>query len=497
MGLRVLTPAGRLVASTVAATGVALVAPGVAAADTTLHGFPNATVAGALIGLVTFFVLARRPIPASAIAAAPRRRLVTRSIVLTLVSVREEAIWRGLVLGLLAGPAGRLGALAASTALFATAHVRGQGRAAAAHLVTGLSFGLAYVATGRLVAAMVAHASYNVLVGASSLATQEVSLSDTGRASAAVVASRPLSRRPRSMHERITSPNAVVASLEGVVKSFSSVRALDGIDLELRRGEILAVLGPNGAGKTTAVAIMLGLRRADEGRATLFGHDPRLPRARRHVGAVLQEITFPPAVRVRETVELARAHFPNPPSTVATLARLGLESEANRDAAGLSGGQRRRLAVALALAGDPDALFLDEPTAGMDASARRSLLGDIVDFAGKGGAVLLTTQQLAEAEEIASRVVLVSRGRVLLEGTVNELRARGGLVRVTLHASSLPPLPGVASADSRGTRHVVYVDDADLYVANLVRSGVAFHGLEVVPASLEDAFVTLTGEAIE
>jgi ABC-2 type transport system ATP-binding protein len=302
---------------------------------------------------------------------------------------------------------------------------------------------------------------------------------------------RPLRRGGLLQTSQAPAP---VASLHGVRKSFGAVVALDAIDLELSRGEILALLGPNGAGKSTAVAIMLGLRRPDAGRATLFGVDPRNPASRRQVGAALQDISFPPGLRVRDAIELVRAHFESPEPTEAVLARLDLESLGGRDAMGLSGGQRRRLAVALALAGRPGAVFLDEPTTGMDATARRALLADIVDFARAGGAVLLTTQQLAEAEEIATRVVLLVEGRVILEGTVAEMRARAGLTRVSLRAARLPRLPGVASADSFDGRHVVYVEDADRFVADLVRSGVSFEQLEVTRARLEDAFLVLTSQ---
>jgi ABC-2 type transport system ATP-binding protein len=150
--------------------------------------------------------------------------------------------------------------------------------------------------------------------------------------------------------------------------------------------------------------------------------------------------------------------------------------------------------VALALAGRPDVLFLDEPTAGMDATARRGLLRDLARFAADGGSVLLTTQQLSEAEEIATRVVVLARGRVILEGSVAEVRARAGTTRVTLRAKRVPQLDGIASIDSHLDRHVVYVEDADVFVAELVRSGVPFRELEVTPVSLEDAFVTLTRE---
>jgi ABC-2 type transport system ATP-binding protein len=478
-----------------ALTALALAtAPGIAPLDPTLSGVGGALVLGCAAGAGTFALLARRRLPAVAIVALPRQRLLARSLVLTAKSAQEEVLWRALLLGVLAGPFGRLAALAASAVLFAGSHVRRQGRAATAHLLTGTAFGAVYLTTGRLLAAIAAHATYNVLIGAASMAEECMSLSDNGRTRSRLVASSAtLDRRPMTAAAR--PPAAAVARLEGVVRSFGRIRALDGIDLALHRGEVLALLGPNGAGKSTAVAIMLGLRRPDQGRASLNGSDPRKASSRRAVGAVLQDVSFPPTLRVRELVDLVRAHFPAPSSVEETLARLDLNSLADRQAAGLSGGQRRRLAVALALAGNPEVLFLDEPTAGMDAAGRRALLRDVAAFAADGGAVLLTTQQLAEAEEIASRVALLTRGRVALEGTVAEVRARGGMTRVTLRAAALPPLSGVTSVDSQGDRHVMLAGDADSLVAELVHSGVAFHELEVVPVSLEDAFVAITAEA--
>jgi ABC-2 type transport system ATP-binding protein len=484
---------GRL-AGWVAVTALAtLVAPSVEPLDPSLHGLANGGVFGCVVGGAIFVVLARRRIPAAAVAALPRRRLVARSVVLTAKSAQEEALWRALALGLLVGPLGRLAAISATTVLFAAAHVHRQGRAAAVHLVTGTAFGAVYVVTGRLVAAVAAHATYNVLVGTGAMTEEDMSVSNTGLRTTGVVASAAQTRRPMTEHQ----PAAACARLEGVAKSFGAIRALDGVDLSLHRGEVLALLGPNGAGKSTAVALMLGLRRPDHGRAVLDGGDPCDPSARRAVGAVLQDVGFPPTLRVREVVTLVRAHYSAPRSEADVLERLGLASLAERQAAGLSGGQKRRLAVAVALAGSPAILFLDEPTAGMDAAARRELLKDVADFARRGGAVLLTTQQLAEAEEIATRVVLLDHGRVVLEGSVAEVRARGGLTKVTLRAAALPALAGVRRVDSQGDRHVILVEDSDALIRELVGAGVPFQELEVVPVSLEDAFVAITAERAE
>jgi ABC-2 type transport system ATP-binding protein len=213
----------------------------------------------------------------------------------------------------------------------------------------------------------------------------------------------------------------IAASLKGVTKRFGTVVALDDVDLELQGGEVLALLGPNGAGKTTALSLMLGLLRVDVGRAELFGSDPRHLRSRAAVGVTPQESGFPPTARVREIIDLVRAHFEAPVARDELLGRFGLRDVARRQTGALSGGERRRLSVALAFAGRPRAVFLDEPTTGLDVESRRALWSELQAYAASGGTILLTTHYLEEAEALASRVVLLARGRIAAEGSPRAL----------------------------------------------------------------------------
>jgi ABC-2 type transport system ATP-binding protein len=216
-------------------------------------------------------------------------------------------------------------------------------------------------------------------------------------------------------------PAIAVAALN-VVKRFGDTTALDGVTVTVPRGVVLALLGPNGAGKTTLVNLMTGVRTPDAGHVELFGANPRDWRARRRMGVVPQEISFLPCLRVREIIDLVRAHYDAPVPADELLARFGLERETGRDIARLSSGQRRRLAVALAFAGRPELLVLDEPTAGLDLQARRSLWQELRAHVRAGGSLLLTTHYLEEVEALAHHVVLLHRGRVLAAGTVTDVK---------------------------------------------------------------------------
>ena len=217
-----------------------------------------------------------------------------------------------------------------------------------------------------------------------------------------------------------------IARLDGAVKRYGQLTALDGADLQLQRGELLALLGPNGAGKTTAIGLLLGLIRADAGVVQLFGQDPQRIEARRRIGVMLQNAELPPTLRVGELLRLTASYYPNPRALQETAELAGIADLLKRPYAKLSGGQQRRVQFALALCGRPELLFLDEPTVGMDIEARQKLWAAIRQLLAEGCSVLLTTHYLEEAEALADRVCVMAHGRMVHEGTVEALRAQSG-----------------------------------------------------------------------
>src|ERR1700690_2759776 len=218
--------------------------------------------------------------------------------------------------------------------------------------------------------------------------------------------------------------NLIVASLEGVNKNYGDIRALRGVDFRVRAGEVVALLGPNGAGKTTAVKLLLGLIQPNAGKVRVFGGDPTNPENRMRTGAMLQVGRVPETLRVREHIDLFSSYYEKPMATADVLAAAGLEKLGDRKFGDLSGGQRQRVLFALAICGDPDLLFLDEPTVGLDVEARRSLWDEIRNLVARGKTVLLTTHNLEEADALADRVIVLNRGAVIAEGPPAEIKAK-------------------------------------------------------------------------
>ncbi|GAA2210473.1 ABC transporter ATP-binding protein [Nonomuraea monospora] len=291
-----------------------------------------------------------------------------------------------------------------------------------------------------------------------------------------------------------SSSGKLLARAGEVTRRYGDVVALDRVSLDIRAGELVGLLGPNGAGKSTLINLLVGLRRPTSGTVELLGGSPLDAAVRRGIGVTPQETGLPDSLRVGEIVDFVGAHFPERLGTAELLARFGLGDLVRRQVGSLSGGQRRRLGVALAFAGRPKLVFLDEPTTGLDVEARRALWDGIRAFHEDGGTVLLTSHYLEEVEALAERVVVIGNGRVLADDTMRAVRGLVGTRRVSLVAESLPDLPGVLGAERVDGRIDLVVSDPDRLVVELVRSGAPFSGLEIRPATLEEAFLALTSK---
>ena len=288
----------------------------------------------------------------------------------------------------------------------------------------------------------------------------------------------------------------VVASLEGVNKNYGSVRALRGVEFRVRAGEVVTLLGPNGAGKTTAVKLLLGLIQPNSGRARVFGGDPTNPENRMRTGAMLQVGRVPETLRVREHIDLFSSYYPKPMPSAEVLAAAGLEKLSDRKFGDLSGGQRQRVLFALAICGDPDLLFLDEPTVGLDVEARRMLWDEIRSLVARGKTVLLTTHYLQEADALADRIAVLNQGEIIAQGTPSEIKAKTAGKRIrcitSLSVNTLRQIPGVTEVKEDREAVELHAVEAEPVVRELLARDARLSGLEVTSAGLEEAFLALT-----
>jgi ABC-type multidrug transport system ATPase subunit/peptidoglycan/LPS O-acetylase OafA/YrhL len=291
----------------------------------------------------------------------------------------------------------------------------------------------------------------------------------------------------------------VVARLRGITKRYGAVTALANIDIEVRAGELLAVLGPNGAGKSTAISLWLGLTEADEGEVTLFGGSPQELAQRRQLGVMMQDVELPKELRARELVALATSYYANPLRVDEALARAGITQIANRPYGKLSGGQKRQVQFAVAICGRPKVLFLDEPTVGLDIKAREALWTSIRSLLAEGCSIVLTTHYLEEAEALASRVAVVSKGRVIASGSVDDMRALVACRQISCESSLLAEeirtWPGVVDVTKEDSRLRITTTDAEDVVRRLLANDQNLARLEVKQAGLNEAFNELTREA--
>ena len=294
-----------------------------------------------------------------------------------------------------------------------------------------------------------------------------------------------------------TSASAsAAAELINVTHRYGTHTALRNLSLTLRPGEVVALLGPNGAGKTTAVKLLLGLLQPSKGEVKVFGRSPSERATRQRIGAMLQVARVPETLAVGEYLDLFRSYYPHPLPIAQIVETAGLNGIEKRQFKDLSGGQKQRMLFALALCGDPDLVFLDEPTLGMDIETRHNLWRQVRAIADSGKTVLLTTHYLEEADTLADRILVMAQGVVVAEGTPAQIKGRvsGRKIRciTALTDSFLRQLPSVRSVEHTGAGVTLTVDNAEAVLRAMLAADATLHSLEVASPALEDAFIELT-----
>ena len=289
----------------------------------------------------------------------------------------------------------------------------------------------------------------------------------------------------------------------GLRKVYGEKVAVDGIDLMVRKGEVFALLGPNGAGKTTAVEILEGHRDRTSGEVNVLGYDPASgdPALKARIGIVLQEVGVNPYLTVAETIELFRGYYPHPRPADEVIRLVGLEEQRDIRVKKLSGGQQRRLDVAVGLAGDPELLFLDEPTTGFDPAARRSAWDMVRGLQSLGKTIFLTTHYMEEAERLADRVAIIALGRIVAEDTPAGLRQTNPNTRIQFRLTDATKglADDIEGVELRG-EYVYLETPSPTAVLAVLTSRAAERGIEipeltVLRETLEDAYLELVGEA--
>ena len=287
-----------------------------------------------------------------------------------------------------------------------------------------------------------------------------------------------------------------IATTRNLTKSYGTIVALRNFNLDVHAGELLALLGPNGAGKTTLVRTLLGVARPDSGKVSVFGDDPHEGRVQPRLGAMLQVGRVPETLRVREHIDLFSSYYPEPLPLRETFQIAGIEDIKNRPFGELSGGQKQRVLFGIAICGNPDLLFLDEPTVGLDVEARRLMWSQIRTLIARGKTVLLTTHYLNEADALADRILVLDKGSIVAEGTPAEIKARamGKQIRCTsrLALEEVRRIPGVLSVKGDRNAFELQVNAAEPVVRELLQRDSWLGDLEVTNAGLEEAFLALT-----
>jgi ABC-2 type transport system ATP-binding protein len=296
------------------------------------------------------------------------------------------------------------------------------------------------------------------------------------------------------------NPTRPVVHADRVTRNFRNLTAVDELSFAIGRGETVAILGPNGAGKTTAIEMLLGLTTPDAGSIRLFGGAPTDAVANGRVGAMLQDAGLPQGVKVTELIGLIRGLYTDPLPVADVLQLAALTEVADRQVHRLSGGQRQRVRLALALAGNPDLLVLDEPTAALDVQARRGFWDRVRDYVAEGRTVLFATHRLEEADAVADRVIVISNGRLVADGTPDQVKAgAAGRSTVSFSADGLPEhvlagLPAMEAVESTAHRITLYTTDPDRTVRALLQQSPQVRDLDVRRSGMEEAFLALIRE---
>jgi len=289
-----------------------------------------------------------------------------------------------------------------------------------------------------------------------------------------------------------------LARLENVGKRYGNITALNGLNLSVHAGEILALLGPNGAGKTTAVSLMLNLVEPDSGKVSLFNQDPQELSARQRIGVMLQSAELPETMRVSELIELTQSYYPNLRDLKEIAEMAGIADLLKRPYGKLSGGQQRRVQFAMAICARVEILFLDEPTVGLDIEAREAMWASLRKLVAEGCSIVLTTHYLEEAEALANRVMVIAQGSVIAEGSVESIRSRVALRKIrcisSLDISTIKQWPHIDSVGHDGQYLSIQTADAESVARRLLNEDAGLTQLEIKRAGLAEAFIELTKE---
>lgn len=289
-----------------------------------------------------------------------------------------------------------------------------------------------------------------------------------------------------------------ILQLQNVSKTFKDIQAVKDVSFSIERGSVTAILGPNGAGKTTTISMILGLLRCTAGTVRMFNKDPHDVEVRKRIGVMLQDIQILDGLNVGEVIDLFRAYYPHPMEKAELLQFSGLEKEVKKRVEKLSGGQKRRLGFAVALAGDPEILFLDEPTVGMDTTSRTLFWNTIREFAKQGKTVIFTTHYLQEADTMADRIILFNQGQIVADGTPEEIKNRLTQQTVSFtaeeryHEAELRGLAGAQDVYQKEGRWYIVTEDTDQVLAALYAQGLKISKVKVDSGSLDQAFEQMT-----